>query len=104
MYLYDLSWQDAGQLKHDFRGREIAKQLINCAGSISANMEEAYGRGVGTSDYRRILRVALGEARETQGWYLRARHILPSETIEHRLDIVNQIISLLVKAVSKQVK
>lgn len=92
MYLYDLVWQDCAVLKRDFRGKEIARQLIRSAGSISANMEEAYGRGVGTADYVRILRIALGEARETQGWYLRSRHLLSSEIIDARLDIIKQII------------
>jgi hypothetical protein len=41
-------------------------------------MEEAYGRGVGTADDVRILRIALGEGRETQGWYVRARHLIPN--------------------------
>ena len=68
MYLYDLAWQDCDQLRHDLRGREIASQLIRSAGGICANLEEAYGRGVGSLDYLRIVRIALGEARETQGW------------------------------------
>jgi four helix bundle protein len=67
MYLYEIVWNDTAILNEDFRGREIARQLIRSAGSICANMEEAFGRGVGTPDHRRIMRIALGEARETQG-------------------------------------
>jgi four helix bundle protein len=76
MYLYDLVWLDSVTLNKDFRGREIVYQLIRSAGSICANMEEAYGRGIGRADYVRIMRISLGEARETQGWYFRSRHIL----------------------------
>ena len=104
MYLYDFVWADCDVLKKDFRGREIARQLIRSSGSISANIEEAYGRGVGTADYVRILRIALGEARETQGWYLRSRHLLSSDIIDERLDVISQVISMLVNAISTQKK
>ena len=102
MYLYDLVWEDCAQLKKDFRGREITKQLIRSAGSICANMEEAYGRGIGTPDHVRILRIALGEARETQGWYMRSRHLLAEDILEQRLDVISQVIALLVRAISMQ--
>jgi four helix bundle protein len=95
MFLYDKAWQDCEVLRKDFRGREIVQQLVRSAGGICANLEEAYGRGVGSADYVRILRIALGEARETHGWYLRARHLLPEELLDQRLDILKQITSIL---------
>ncbi len=95
MYLFDKVWLDCEILRKDFRGREIVQQLMRSAGGISANLEEAYGRGVGSADYVRILRIALGEARETHGWYLRARHLLPGEILDLRLDIIKQITSIL---------
>lgn len=101
MYLYDMIWEDAAGLNKDFRGREIAKQLVRSSGSICANIEEAFGRGIGTPDYRRIMRIALGEARETKGWILRSRHIQDPDLIDNRLDIVSQVIALLVNVVSK---
>ena len=100
MYLYDLVWLDCEYLRKDFRGREIVQQLIRSAGSVYANLEEAYGREVGTADYIRIRRIALGEARETQGWYFRSRHVLPQEVLESRLQICVQIITLLVRTIS----
>ena len=99
-YLYDLVWLDCESLRKDFRGREIVQQMVRSAGGICANLEEAYGRGVGTADYVRIVRIALGEARETQGWYLRSRHLLPPELLESRLQILNQIITLLARTIS----
>jgi len=102
MYLYDMVWEDCNKLKKDFRGLEVSRQLVRSAGSICANMEEAYGRGLGTADHVRILRISLGEARETQGWYLRARHLLPPDILERRLDVIGQIIALLVTSISTQ--
>lgn len=104
MYLYELVWQDCDLLKKDFRGREIVHQIIRSSGGICANMEEAYGRGIGTPDHIRVLRIALGEARETQGWYLRSRNLLPTDKLDKRLDLITQVISLLVKAISNQRK
>lgn len=104
MYLYDLVWLDCVTLRRDFRGREIVSQLVRSTGGICANIEEAYGRGIGTADNIRILRIALGETRETQGWYFRSRHILPPDLVDRRIDVIEQVIRLLVSAVSKQRK
>ncbi len=101
LFLYDLVWCDCEQLLRDSRGRAISDQIIRSAGSISANMEEGYGRGLGL-DYARFLGFALGSARETQGWYLRARHTLSSEAIERRLALLDEIIALLVTTISRQ--
>ncbi|MEJ5239842.1 MAG: four helix bundle protein [Anaerolineales bacterium] len=100
LYLYDLVWQDCGLLKRDFRGREIAGQIIRSAGGICANLEEAYGRGVGTADYVRVMRIALGEARETRGWYFRARRILPPELLSHRATLTGKLIAMLSSTIS----
>lgn len=67
LFLYDLVWQDCEKLMTDRRGRAIVDQLIRSAGSISANMEEGYGRGYG-KEYAYFLRVSVGSARETKGW------------------------------------
>lgn len=99
IYLYDLVWMDAEVLHKDYRTREIVPQIVRSAGSVCANMEEAYGRGIGTADYVRIMRISLGEARETQGWYFRARHVLPQELLERRSRVLVQVVSLLVTVI-----
>ena len=104
MYLYDLAWQVSEIIRMDFREREIAGQLVRCTGSISANMEAAYGRGLGSGDFVRIMRIALGEARESQGWYFRTRHILESDLIDRRISVIDQIISLLVNLIARHRK
>ncbi len=101
VFLYDLLWEDCDRLLKDARGRAIAEQVIRSAGSISANIEEGFGRGFG-ADFAYFLRVALGSARETRGWYYRARRLLPSDVVEHRLQLLNEIIAALVKASAYQ--
>lgn len=100
LFLHDLAWEDCERLMQDPRGCALIGQLIGAAGSISANQEEGYGRGFGKDrDY--FLRVGVGSARETRGWYYRNRRLLSSGVLEHRLNLVSEIIALLVTELSK---
>ncbi len=101
MYLYDLVWSDSVLINKDFRGREIVHQIVRSAGSVCANMEEAYRRGIGTPDFVRIMRISLGELGETQGWYFRSRHILGNEILNKRIKIVQQAIALTVTVIDQ---
>ncbi len=101
MYLYELAWVDCDELKADFRGRSLADQLIRSVGSVAANLEEAFGRGVQTADARRILRISLGEAREARGWYLRAHRLLPADLLQRRIALLDEIIRLLVVSIRR---
>jgi four helix bundle protein len=95
LYAYDLAWQDCDALQPDPRGKAIAQQLIRSVGSISANLEEGHGRGYGKQrDW--FLRVASGSARETKGWYWRAKSLLKPEVIDARLALLDEIIALIV--------
>lgn len=101
LFLHDLVWEDCETLLKDIRGQAIVRQLIRSAGAISANIEEGYGHGLGR-DYARILGIALGEARETHGWYYRARRLLPASVVQHRLALADEVIALLVRAIDQQ--
>jgi four helix bundle protein len=101
LFLHDLAWEDCGRLVRDRRGKAIAGQLIRSAGSISANIEEGYGRGFG-KQFALFLRYALGSARETRGWYYRGRSLLPQKVLTHRYDLLSQITALIVVALNQQ--
>ncbi|MBI4675181.1 MAG: four helix bundle protein [Chloroflexi bacterium] len=101
LFLYDLSWFDCDYLMNDTRGRKLAAQLIEASSSISANIEEGFGKGLGP-DYARFLSIALGSARETRGWYWRARHKIPTAVVEHRMVLASEIIALLTTTIPQQ--
>ena len=95
LFFYDLCWQDCEQLLQHPLGRAVAQQLIRSAGSVSANIEEGYGRGYG-KDRLRFLGFSLGSARESKGWYYRARNLLKPEALSHRLALIGEVIALIV--------
>jgi four helix bundle protein len=101
LFLADLTWVDCEKLTKDVRRKAIAYQLIRSAGSVAANIEEGFGRGYG-KDYARFLRIAIGSARETRGWYYRGRHMLEEPLFQHRLELIEEIIGNLVIVAKKQ--
>jgi len=96
--LWNLCWNDTEILKKDFRGKEIAKQLIRSCGSISANIEEGYGRGFG-KEYPHFLRIAHGSARESKGWYQRTKYLLPESIINERCIVLDSLIAMITKSI-----
>ena len=95
LLLFDMAWEDCEKMLQDVRGRGNADQLNRGVGSISANIEEGYGRGFG-KEYDYFLRVALGSARESRGWYYRSRRFLSPTVMQHRYALLDEIIALLV--------
>ena len=96
--LWDDCWSDTESLMKDLRGKEIAKQLIRSVGSISANIEEGYGRGFG-KEYPHFLRIARGSARESRGWYMKSKFLLENKIIEERISTLNSITAMLTKTI-----
>ena len=96
--LWDELWNDTEFLMQDFRGKEIARQMIRSVGSICANIEEGYGRGFGM-EYPHFLRISRGSARESKGWYRRSNHLLSAENIKARVLKLDSIIAMETKSI-----
>jgi len=96
--LWDECWVDSEIMIQDIRGREIVKQLTRSVGSVSANIEEGYGRGFG-KEYPHFLRISRGSARESKGWYKKSKFLLQKETIENRIQKLDSIIAMLTKSI-----
>ena len=101
LFISDLVWHDCEKLLQHKLGKPIAEQLIRSGGSISANMEEGFGRGFG-KDYARFLRISLGSARESRGWYFRGRHVLKPDVVQHRCQMLSTIIAGLITMSNQQ--
>ena len=100
--LFDLVWQDCERLKQMAQGRALVNQLVRSADSISANIDEGFGRGLDRQEYTYYLRIALGSARETRSRYFKVRHFLPEEVVEHRMSLCGEIIALLTSTLNKR--
>ena len=101
MRLWDQFWDDSQMLMRDPRGREIVRQMTRSIGSISANIEEGYGRGFGR-ELHQFYRYSRGSARESRGWYLRARFLLPAEIVQTRVALLDEIIGILVSTLERR--
>jgi len=102
LLLFDLAWEDSEKLLRDARGREMVKQLVRSAGSISANIDEGFGRGVDRGEYLQFLRYALGSARETRSWYYKSRKLLAADVVQHRMSLCSEIIALIVTVIKRR--
>ena len=89
--LFDLIWGDCGLLQKNKKSWSISYQIIRSCGSISANIEEGYGRE-STKGYLRFLRIARGSALETQGWCFKSKHILGDDISKIRMQMLSEII------------
>lgn len=91
MKLLDDYWADSEIMLKDPRGEALVKQQTRSLDSICANIEEGYGRGFNKENPQH-LKIARGEARESEGRYWRMRFLLPLETVNKRKAVLDQII------------
>jgi hypothetical protein len=67
--------------------------------------EQTISRGVWSwlgKDRDHFLRISTGSARESKGWYFRARCLLAPELLKQRLGLLDDIIALLVTELNRQ--
>ncbi len=101
VFLTDMMWRDVKNLSKEICTRSLSDQLYRSGGSICANIEEGYSK-MSSKDRARFYEYSLGSARETRGWYYRARHVLGESVANHRMGILTEIIRLLLVMVQNQ--
>jgi len=93
--LFDLAVADMTPLARNSVCSRLVTQQIASADSISANIEEGYGRG-SRKDYAHFLIIARGSAMETRGRYeQRLKHWLAPQVIVERVALCDEIIAIL---------
>ena len=101
LFAAEIGWHDVSRLMGDRRTMDMAGQMYRSVGSIEANISEGYSRGSG-KDRARFYEYALGSARECRGWYYKGRHVLGEPVVEHRIQLITEIVRLLLAMVPNQ--
>jgi len=91
LFVAKIGWEDITKLAADSRTRSLADQLCRALGSISANFAEGYSRST-DKDRARFFEYSLGSARESRDWYYKAEFALPEGVMEHRINLLMDII------------
>jgi four helix bundle protein len=76
----------------------LTAQQIASADSISANIEEGYGR-VSRAEFVRFLDFSRGSARETRGRYERMKRWLPQVVVRQRIELLDEIVGILTNSI-----
>ena len=103
LFVDDIGWSDVLALSKNNLMWSVADQLHRSLGSISANLTEGYSRSKGL-DRARFFEFSLGSARESRDWSYTSRHVLPTEVVKHRMELVTRIVSMLTPLISHQRK
>ncbi len=101
LFISDAGWHDVTKLSQDKRTVGLSDQLYRALGSISANIAEGYSRSTGKIRAQ-FYEYALGSARESRDWYFKGRHVLGKEVVNHRLDMLTEVIRLLITMIPDQ--
>ncbi len=94
LFAAEIAWPDALELNKNPLIRGLADQLYRAVCSISANIAEGYSRSTG-KDRARFFEYSLGSVREARDWYYKSRHTLKGEVVQHRINLLTQIVKML---------
>jgi len=94
VWLADLARADVAPLWRDPETQHIADQLSRAVDGISSTLAEGYGRTTGP-ERARYYDYAASSAREARDWYFKARHYLPADVVDARVDLLLRIIRIL---------
>ena len=92
--------EDLLLLQKSFAGRTLAGNQLRSLDSICANMEEGYERKSG-KEIKNFFRMSKGSVGESRGRYKRLAKLLPKETVDKRVAVLNEIRAMLASLIDK---
>lgn len=98
--LFELVVRDMEALKAEGSIANLISQQLASADAICSHMEEGFGLKT-TEDFILYLDFARGSAQTTQRRYLRLRHWLDDEVVQHRTLLLEEIIQNLTSTISE---
>ena len=97
--LFELVVRDMEALKAEGSIAEVISRQLASADAICSHIEEGFGLKT-TEDFTLYLDFARGSAQTTQRRYLRLRHWLDDEIVQHRTLLLEDIIQNLASTIS----
>ncbi|MBI4846594.1 MAG: four helix bundle protein [Candidatus Omnitrophica bacterium] len=94
--------EDLPILQKNFVGRTLAGNQLRSLDSICANMEEGYERKSG-KEIKNFFRMSKGSSGESRGRFKRLKKVLPEQTINKRVAVLNEIRAMLESLIQKWV-
>ena len=94
LYFLHVARGDCRALAASRPDERVVAQLLEAAGSVSANLAEGYSRAT-RADRLRMVGYALGSVRECVAWYETARGALADEVVDERLLLVSRLRALI---------
>ena len=95
------AFDDARKLAAEVVTQEISPQLYAAVVGIDSNIGEAYSRSSGKERALRF-EYALGETRESMGWYKGAHPVLGQQVTVDRLDRLEEIRRILLAIIPRE--
>jgi four helix bundle protein len=95
------AFDDAKKLAAELVTQKLSPQLYAAVVGIDANIGEAYSRSSGRERALRF-EYALGETRESMGWYRGAEPVLGEELATERLDRLEEIRRILLAIIPRE--
>ena len=95
------AFDDAKKLAAELVTQEISPQLYAAVVGIDANIGEAYSRSSGRDRALRF-EYALGETRESMGWYKGAKPVLGDEVTIDRMNRLEELRRILLAVIPRE--
>lgn len=101
LYLSDLALEDTYVIIKTRHLSSLADQLYRATSSIDANISEGYSCPT-AAEQARFYVYALRSARESRGWYFKARTLIGDDVMNDRVARLEELIRMLTKLVTSR--